>query len=245
MRDTQDRLPYFRMPSHKDDFDKVIFLDIDGVLNNDKHVPGTPVIDESRVAYLAYVVASTNARIILSSSWKRAWLRFVQNGYHATGRYDGDLELLKKLFDRYDLVVDGYTPESDSGPYARPHEIRAWLLDHPNVTSFVILDDDDFWAFGWLDRFFVCTQTETDEVAWPGYVRTTRGMTLEHAKQAIAILNADVPLSRSDERRAADDIYMARVRAQRAVAKEEAERFAQEHPETATDSDEATEPDDE
>lgn len=205
-----------RMPCWDDGFERVIFLDIDGVLNDDRHELGKPAIDETMVSYLAHIVCSTNARIVLSSSWKEAWARFADDGYEGTGRRDDDLVLLKGLLDKYDLVIDGYTHSSpESGPVARPYEIRAWLADHPFVTSFVILDDDDFWEFGWMDRFFVCTRTETGEVRWPGWPETERGLTLAHAKEAIGILLDDCPLSRSAERRARDDTYLARVREQR------------------------------
>lgn len=211
----EPQLPYYPMPEEDDTFDKVIFLDIDGVLNDDRHMPGAPVIDVDKVGILAYIVCQTDAHIVLSSSWKRAWLRFEANGYEPRDRYDKDLVLLRELLDKNDLVIEGYTPESGSGPYARPHEIRAWLLTHCNVRSFVILDDDDFWEFGWLDRHFVCTQTETDEICWPGWIERKRGLTLEHARQAIEILNDGCPMSRSGERRAWDDRYLARVRRQR------------------------------
>lgn len=214
---------YFPLPDRDDPFEKVIFLDIDGVLNDDHHVPGTPVIDEKLVSYLALIVCRTNARIVLSSSWKHAWRRFEEAGFVPQSRYDDDLVELKEKLDHFDLVIDDITPDSGSGPDSRPQEIRGWLLTHGNVRSFVILDDDDFWTFGWMDSHFVCTQTDTDEVRWPGYVSTTRGLTLEHAKSAIAILNDCPPLSRQDERRTQDDVYLARIREQRKLAAEREE----------------------
>ena len=205
-----------RMHCRDDGFERVVFLDIDGVLNDDHHVPGSPAIDEAMVSYLAYIVCSANARIVLSSSWKEAWARFAGNGYETSERRDADLLLLKEFLDRYDLVIDGFTPRSpESGPVARPYEIRAWLVDHPSVISFVILDDDDFWEFGWMNKHFVCTQTETGEIGWPGRPDTERGLTLEHAREAIGILLDGCPLSRSAERRSHDDEYLARIRNQR------------------------------
>lgn len=205
-----------RMPVDGIGFERVVFLDVDGVLNDDCHVLGKPAIDDERVSYLAHIVCATNARIVLSSSWKLAWARFADAGYEPSGDCDGDLVLLKELLDRYDLVIDGLTYDSpESGPVARPYEIRSWLANHPSVRSFVILDDDDFWEFGWMDRFFVCTRTETGKVAWPGWPEVARGLTLEHAKRAIGILLDEGPLSRSSERRSHDDMYLARIREQR------------------------------
>ena len=55
---------------------KVIFLDIDGVLNTEdtfrKMIDGflDIEIDEFRVEYLKKIVDATDAKIVLSSSWK-------------------------------------------------------------------------------------------------------------------------------------------------------------------------------
>lgn len=202
-------------PTEDDPMEKVVFLDIDGVLNDDMHELGKPAIDSYMADILAYIICQTDAHIVLSSSWKEAWARFAENGYEPQSKRDDDLVLLKRLLDRNDLVIEGGTPTWGSGPAARPHEIRAWLLTHPNVRSFVILDDDDFWEFGWMNAHFVCTQTENGEIGWPGWPRTDRGLTMEHARKAIAILNDACPLSLAQERRERDDAYLARIRRQR------------------------------
>lgn len=174
-----------------DDFVRVVFLDIDGVLNGDCHVPGKPVIDEAMVGCLARVVEATDARVVLSSSWKDAWRRFEENGFRPSSRWDSDLVLLKELFDRHGLSVADGTPTIGSGPASRPHEICVWLACHSCVEEFVILDDDDFWELGWLSHHFVCTQTK-DEAEGGGYALPARGLTDEHARRAIAILGGDL-----------------------------------------------------
>lgn len=50
-----------------DGIEKAIFLDIDGVLNDDHF--GIK-IEEERVALLAKIVKETGASIVLSSSWR-------------------------------------------------------------------------------------------------------------------------------------------------------------------------------
>lgn len=204
---------YYPLPREtRGPFDKVLFLDIDGVLNNDHYDPEKPAVDEEMVANLAYIIRETHAHIVLSSSWKFAWRKLEENDFVPQGRRDEDVLLLKQLLDRWDLVIEDFTPESDTGPYARPHEIRAWLLNHCEVTSFVILDDDDFWTFGWMNKHFVCTATPTGSVKWPGYLETTRGLTLDHAREAVSILNDGCPLSYSQQARDKDDIYRKRIR---------------------------------
>ena len=57
----------------KDEYEKVIFLDIDGVLNDEGEEREKGVyIDETRVQRLASIVEQTGAEIVLSSSWRRA-----------------------------------------------------------------------------------------------------------------------------------------------------------------------------
>ena len=56
---------------------KVIFLDFDGVLNSDtyyeEHNWSAPFIDESRLVLLKRIVDATDAKIVLSTSWKMYW----------------------------------------------------------------------------------------------------------------------------------------------------------------------------
>ena len=56
---------------------KVIFLDIDGVLNsnfwNDSHqreISDGTLVDEDKIKILALLVKRTNAKIILHSGWR-------------------------------------------------------------------------------------------------------------------------------------------------------------------------------
>ena len=52
--------------------EKVIFLDIDGVLNTDKHLRkfGRDYIDQRLISILRVVVLQTKAEIVLSSTWR-------------------------------------------------------------------------------------------------------------------------------------------------------------------------------
>ena len=67
---------------------------------------------------------------------------------------------------------------------------RAWLTNQINIESFVILDDDNFWTWKWLDRYFVRTATKQ-----PGRIKLgqhrdeVRGLTEAHVQKAIEILN--------------------------------------------------------
>lgn len=113
--------------------EKVIFLDIDGVLNS--HT--TPVkngkvwlLDPILVARLNRVFTSVpDAEIVLSSSWRYAEKKGVI-----------DINRLLKEVGYTGPKIVHMTPD---GEEERGHEIQAWLDEHPETKKFVILDDDD------------------------------------------------------------------------------------------------------
>lgn len=94
-----------------------------------------------------------------------------------------DVALLIAMLDQYHLSIMDVTPDLTSGAYARPFEVRAWLLEQGNLERFVILDDDIFWAWNWLADYFVCTTHLNDKG------KCVYGMTDEDAEKAIEILN--------------------------------------------------------
>lgn len=174
----------------EEDISKVIFLDIDGVLNDDDYT-GIKV-HEDKVKLLAKLVDETGADIIISSSWRyhiRQYILKISEGEEIPQSMKSE-RLLASLFEKYNLKISGFTPELSSGPDARPMEIRAWLTNQINIESFVILDDDNFWTWKWLDRYFVRTATKQ-----PGRIKLgqhrdeVRGLTEAHVQKAIEILN--------------------------------------------------------
>lgn len=65
------------------------------------------------------------------------------------------MQMFENYLTQYRMLIAGATPIIGSGPYARPAEIRSWLACRPDVESFVILDDDDFWMWDELEDHFV------------------------------------------------------------------------------------------
>lgn len=124
---------------------KVIFLDIDGVLNSRRYDrerdPATQGnIDVTRLPLLKRLVEETGAVIVLSSSWRRHW------DSDPAGRDDVGAEL-DRVFGDAGLSVFDKTPEL--GGDNRDGEILAWLdARGGEVERFVILDDI---PFGWGD----------------------------------------------------------------------------------------------
>ncbi len=115
---------------------KVIFLDIDGVLNSDEYldkVKNSDIqgierdIDVGKVKLLKRAIDETGARVVLSSSW----------------RYTRNARYLKELLANYEIRVD-------STPYIqdiRGLEIKKWLSENQGVEDFIILDDEIFDSF--------------------------------------------------------------------------------------------------
>ena len=148
---------------------KIIFLDIDGVLNSyaydrvRKYDEGN--IDMTRLDILKDIVDKTGAYIVLTSSWRRHWEKdYLDCDYAGREISDSFYEKGMEIYDK--------TPELGY----RADEIRAWM-EGKDIESFVIIDD---MPFGWSelsDRFI-----KTDPCIG-------RGLEHIHAEEAIEILN--------------------------------------------------------
>lgn len=104
---------------------KIVFLDIDGVLNTCDGVETG--INRALVEHLNQLVRDTGASVVVSSSWRIVGLRQIR----ATLREHGFVGR-----------VCGVTPISSGG--VRGLEIQAWLDNcRWPVAGLVILDDND------------------------------------------------------------------------------------------------------
>lgn len=149
---------------------KVIFLDIDGVLNSwlYQRQRGTDDgnIDKTRLPLLKEIVDVTGAKIILSSTWRMHWEKDIY-------KCDFIGKELSETFALADIEIYGKTPIKG----ARADEIKAWLDEHDDIESFVILDDI---VFGWGE--LQANLIRTNE-------RIGRGLEEVHKRRAIEILN--------------------------------------------------------
>lgn len=161
---------------------KVLFLDIDGVLNsnfwNDSHqteISDGTLIDEEKIKLLALLIRETNAKIILHSGW-RFW-------------FDAELKplctesnKLVELLAMENLYISGVTPDltteeirnAKKFSLVKADEILLWISLHKTVTKWVVLDD---------------LNLHNDQI-WQHQVKTdpTTGLTLENVRQAVRIL---------------------------------------------------------
>lgn len=127
---------------------KIIFLDIDGVLNpkwwdSDKQSDNYGCLfDAKAVANLSKIVEETEAEIVISSSWKDMGLVELQNMWR-------DRNLPGKIVDiTPDYMSDELLLKEDSSNmdylYERGSEIQGWLLLHgDDIRRYVIIDDMD------------------------------------------------------------------------------------------------------
>ena len=130
---------------------KIIFLDIDGVLNSNAYdrtrdKSKQTNIDETRIPFVKQIVDQTGAVIVLSSTWRMHW-----NSDKA--KCDNDGLYMIDLFGKYGVEIYDKTP--DLGYFAdRPDEIKQYLNElGETIESFVIIDD---YIYGWgelSDRF--------------------------------------------------------------------------------------------
>ena len=133
---------------------KILFLDIDGVLNSEtdfgkaarKYDPvhsklqkgeRWKIISAGKLALLNDIIKQTDAKIVLSSTWR--------------GKCDG--KKMTKIFQRYgdiwehdaDIFVGSTHNWSRRGwtQEFRGREITQYLNEHPEIEDYIILDDND------------------------------------------------------------------------------------------------------
>jgi uncharacterized protein YaaR (DUF327 family) len=116
----------------------IIFLDIDGVLNNRNHLIKTiddnpemrkctrEIFDDENINNLKELLKISGAKIVISSCWRIGSL----------------YKSLIKNFVKWRIIDYLYDVTPYLGGQQRGDEIRMWLSDHPEVDKFVIIDDD-------------------------------------------------------------------------------------------------------
>lgn len=129
---------------------KVIFLDVDGVLNcatskssciddDGRVIKG---VDSDKVKRLAKIVEATGAEIVLSSDWKDGWSKYYTSSKPSHAKY-----LDNHLYKKGRLTIKDKTPSTHKGSWFRGEEILAYLRLHQDVENYVILDDTFFEDF--------------------------------------------------------------------------------------------------
>ena len=182
---------------------KIIFLDIDGVLNGYNkwtdfvidvsrklHIPVNFMretldifgIKEKYVQRLSKIVYFTGAKVVMSSSWR--------NGYWKVPYEEQaeDQKILTNLFNKYHIEIIDITPSCKSG--CREEEIKEWLQETKlDIESFVILDDESFDLQSFVGKELIKTSEVIEGKMICGAAYEDTGLKRKHVKQAIQILN--------------------------------------------------------
>ena len=162
---------------------KVLFLDIDGVLNC---MYPSPIrdddwidLDEWRygfnpdlVARLRFIISNTNCKIVVSSSWRH----HTNYAPYQSDRNWRDVlaDMLRKPREE---VFAGEIPTDQSGQ--RGIEINQWLSQHDDVESWCVVDDEVVDILPYVDSKNV---VKTD---------MRYGLTIENVRGIIDVLNKE------------------------------------------------------
>jgi len=147
---------------------KVIFLDFDGVLNTESFIvhffmimerceikrPEAKTLrkilirddygnlfDPLCMNQLKWILEMTEAKIVVSSTWGKNGLEWVRSMWKDR-QYPGE------IIDITPYIWDG----------TRGDEIAAWLSKHPEVTNYVILDDQSDMQPNQRNNFLRCNE---------------------------------------------------------------------------------------
>lgn len=167
---------------------RVIFLDVDGVLNTaqtKERIPGLPYIGISpgRVKILRDLVDQSSlideTVIVLSSSWRAGRDRF---GNLIQGHYS----YLRECLAEEGLSIFDETPLMDDGKN-RGQEIREWLRSKKDlgITGIVVLDDEHGQEFkaAKVSRYWIQTS----------FWGSNGGLKPAHVREALKKMRMEIP----------------------------------------------------
>ena len=150
---------------------KIIFLDVDGVLNSKDWLENNRVrtensVNPEKVKLLEEIVQKTNAEIVLSSTW-----RYISE--HPMFLY------LVDILGQNGIKIHSFTPKLDGD---RPKEIKAWIEKQIEEIQFASIEDDfsedDYRKYG-IEDFLVRTS----------YYGKYGGLQRNHVENTIQLLN--------------------------------------------------------
>ena len=148
---------------------KIIFLDVDGVLNTSKTFERVYnvfkntgkkelEIDYFRLEYLKTIINETEAKIVLSSTWRRFFEK-VNNKIiprNEKGKKFYDL-LLDYEIEIYDILNNNFSDIN------REELILNWLSKN-DIESFVIIDDEPNLFKNLFDRLIITSRVNRNEI---------------------------------------------------------------------------------
>lgn len=160
---------------------KIIFLDIDGVLNSMdyfekvKDCDGYNDINTEKVKLLKEIIDRTGAEIVLSSTWREL------SNTLGSKEEDSKYTYLVNTLENFGLEIKSHTPCLKNN---RPKEIKTWLDGQENKDDirFVSLDDD-FFKFQY-DKYGI-----GDYLIKTSFYGSENEFQRKHVDKAVKILN--------------------------------------------------------
>ena len=128
---------------------KIIFLDVDGVLNSDSwnqehenEIKNGILIDKEKIEILSKLIKTTGAKIVLHSGW-RFWF---DDSFLPIKK---ESEILMKLLNQKNINFYDFTPDltteeirkNKNFSKVKPDEISLWLSSHNDISNWVVIDD--------------------------------------------------------------------------------------------------------
>lgn len=166
----------------------IIFLDVDFVLNDTESTAmfgKYTGVDDDKIELLKEIADILDAEIVLSSTWREFWKPNLDMSKAAKGKYGRGRYLNRKLAE-HGLTITDNTPVLEW--WLRAKEVATWLRSHPDVTRFIILDDEDFrWSMYELDKHWV----DTYEQGAVGYDGGLKPKHVDYIRENIAIFEKD------------------------------------------------------
>lgn len=169
--------------------DKIIFLDIDGVLNviGQGHDEYGQIFHKHLEDNLRYVIEQTGAKIVISSTWRMSGLKVMKEMWEkrnlpgeVIGITPTEVDVVNRgTVEFYDMVDRGY-------------EIQQYINDN-NVKNYIIFDDDNDMLPSQFPYFIRTSNNQDHEDC----VDIGYGLTRKCAEKAIEILNRKRVLSRT------------------------------------------------
>ena len=170
---------------------KVIFLDIDGVLNTEetynkiyrsKGFVGIYdiEIDNFRLEYLKQIIAQTDAKIVLSSSFRYFFAKendkIVTTNLKSKKVYD--------IFNKYGIEIYDTTPTQKK---SREEEIKSWLSNRNDIENFIIIDDDGDSFYELYDKLIQTSKVRQNYLLT--FMKESFGLCERHITEIVDRLN--------------------------------------------------------
>jgi hypothetical protein len=161
--------------------DKIIFLDIDGVLN---------VIPQGFDDYgakfhkdfehnLKWIIEQTEAKIVISSTWRMSGLKVMREMWEKRGLAGEVIDITPTEVDVVERGTCEFYDLVDRG-----HEIQQWIDDN-NVKCYCIIDDDNDMLPSQKNNFVRTANNQSH----PDCIDIGYGLTKQCAERVVEILN--------------------------------------------------------